>query len=859
MKNRGLLTILFTLLFSLQSLAQAELAEGYHYLFPGPGARYVHPASTLIIRFERISPGELANLETFIRISGEQSGTHPGKTTIASDKRTLIFEPDKRFKPGEKVNVTMEPKFSGYTVNPVDPINFEFLVLEKEVETKNKAAEDIANHPGLKNTSISKPGIMSNGVSVPSDFPHVNITPNYNPSSDYVFVNTTIAPYYQIIINTQGDPVWYRKTPDIREDFRVQSNGWITMQEREGYTEPDLGHSAFTQNFEYIKTFQATNGYSTDEHEFFMLPDSGYFLIGKRDTEVDMSQYVSGGMIDAIVVETCIQEFTADDQLIFIWRAWDHFDIRDVEHENLTGPRIRFPHMNAIFTDDDGHILLSSRHLSEISKIHRQTGEFIWRMSGNPDSKNNDFQFVNDPLNGFRNQHAIRSLGNNRYTLLDNGNLHVPPVSRAVEYVLDTVQWTATLIWAYIHDEDHRIARFMGNTQRLSNGNTHINWALGQYPTIALEVTPDGMIAFEMHFENGSNCYRSFRHPWEGKCPAPYLLLDPQIDTLTLIMNKFGDNQVDHYKIYGGTSPHPTSVIDTSRTPLKHLAGLEKGVHYYFRVTAIDKNGSESGYSNEEDIVIRDTEPGSNLLINGDFSYGLDSWVWEVDSTASAEVQADDSVCSFVIQKGGEHLRDVQLWQNDILLIMGQSYVFEFDAWAEKTRIVEIGVGEDQSPFTDYSRLGYTALHSEPNRYRYTFEMKEATDLNSRVLIYAGTSAEDIHMDNISLKLEVPSKTDDKPQAAGRFLLYPNYPNPFSSVTWIEYDLPERSFVKLTIYNSTGQKVKDYINAEQTSGRHSREIRLRDYSSGVYFYSLKAIAVHTANLYQKTNRMILLK
>ncbi len=68
-------------------------------------------------------------------------------------------------------------------------------------------------------------------------------------------------------------------------------------------------------------------------------------------------------------------------------------------------------------------------------------------MSGNPDSPNNDFQFMDDPRNGFRNQHAIRSLGNNRYTLLYNGNSHSPPVTPAVEYEIDTAQMTATRFW----------------------------------------------------------------------------------------------------------------------------------------------------------------------------------------------------------------------------------------------------------------------------------------------------------------------------------------------------------------------------------------------------------------------------
>jgi len=664
---------------------------------------------------------------------------------------------------------------------------------------------------------------------------------------------------YNIIFNTLGDPVWYRKNSDLREDFRVQSNGWITMQIREGYDEPDLGHIAFTQNFEYIKSFHATNGYSTDEHEFYMLPDSGYFLIGKRDTKVDMSQYVQGGSTDATVTETCIQEFTADDQLIFIWRAWDHFDIRNVEYDELTGSHIRFPHMNAIFTDNDGHILLSSRHLSEISKIHRQSGEFIWQMSGIPDSQNNDFQFVDDPLNGFRNQHAIRSLGNNRYTLFDNGNLHFPPVSRAVEYIIDTVQMTATLVWEYRKDLNERIARFRGNTQRLPNGNTHINWAGGNYPTIALEVTPEGNEVFEMRFKNGSNCYRSFRHPWEGKCPVPYLLLEHQIDNLTLILNKFGDDSVDYYNIYGGPTPNPSTLIDTSHSTLKQLKGLQNGYRYFFRVTAVDRSGLESDFSNEEDIYVNITQPGTNLIINGDFSNALYAWEWEVDSLASAEVQVVDSVCNFVIQKAGNNFQDVQLKQQNIQLIMGQNYLFEFDSWADEPRVLEIMVAEGDSPFTDYSRIGYIALTSTTKRFTTSFEMTEPTDLNARVVINAGSATENIYMDNLSLKIDVPSKTVDRFQTDSKFLLYPNYPNPFNASTQIEYDLPESSFVKLTIYNALGQKIADYVNGEQIAGRYSREIQLSGNSSGVYFYSLEAKALHSAKCYHKTNRMILLQ
>jgi len=60
-------------------------------------------------------------------------------------------------------------------------------------------------------------------------------------------------------------------------------------------------------------------------------------------------------------------------------------------------------------------------------------------------------------------------------------------------------------------------------------------------------------------------------------------------------------------------------------------------------------------------------------------------------------------------------------------------------------------------------------------------------------------------------------------------------------------------------YNALGQKVADYLNAEQTAGRYSKEIQLSNGSSGVYYYSLEAKALNSARYFLKTDRMILLK
>ncbi len=838
----------------------------YQYMFPAPGARGIHPNSTLILRFETISPDDVTNLEHFILVSGETSGSHPGETLVVSDGKTVIFTPGKPFEPGEWVEVRLDPRLTADFAHLEGSISYDFTVSEYAV--LKKAQQDQATQEDQESLSTLEkkkhagsyyPRITSNAVAVPSDFPHVEVTIHQNPSEDFVFLNNWDSPNYNIIFNTEGDPVWYWKTPDRRDDFKVQPNGWITMFVENGYGGDSPAFIALDQDFEFIKSMRAVNGYTTDEHDFYLLPGGAYILIGYRETTVDMSQYISGGLTDARVTESCIQEFNAEGQLIFIWRSWDHFDIRDLELENLRGSQIRFPHINAIYEDDDGHILLSSRHLSEISKIHRQSGEFIWRMSGTPDSPNNDFQFDRDPLEGFRNQHAIRSQGNNVYTLFDNGNGHTPPVSRALEYEIDPEGKTATLLGEYRSAHERGFVSHMGNSQKLSNGNMHVNWSFGNELPIATEITPEGTRVFEMWFVNGDRCYRSFRHPWEGTCHSPYLLLEPQADHLSLVFNKFGDSNVDHFRIYGGTSPHPTNLMDTSRTTLKKLTELSRGQHYYFRVTAVDLQGVESAFSNEEDVILRNTEPGSNLIFNGDFSRALDAWEFEVDSTTSAEVQVVDSICHFLIRNGGKSYAQVQLKQEDIPLFFGETYLFEFDAWAKEARILEMIFGEADLPYRDYSLLGFTALDEEKKHYTYTFEMKEAPDYNACLRINAGGSMEDLYLDNISLKMELPSNVGDPSRTDSEFMLYPNYPNPFHTKTSIRYFLPEPCSVEISLYNTLGQKIEVFSLAGQTAGQHSREIQMLQNKPGIYFYSLEAKAKNSSGYYCKTGRMVLTK
>lgn len=62
-----------------------------------------------------------------------------------------------------------------------------------------------------------------------------------------------------------------------------------------------------------------------------------------------------------------------------------------------------------------------------------------------------------------------------------------------------------------------------------------------------------------------------------------------------------------------------------------------------------------------------------------------------------------------------------------------------------------------------------------------------------------------------------------------------SYPNPFNSSAVISFSLPERSFTKISLYNSIGEKVKDLLKIEKEAGNHQLTFDAADLPSGIYF------------------------
>jgi hypothetical protein len=265
---------------------------------------------------------------------------------------------------------------------------------------------------------------------------------------------------------------------------------------------------------------------------------------------MDLSEIAVGGYETATVIGLVIQELDVARDAVFTWKSWDHFLITDT-YASLTSPGVDYVHANAIEEDDDGNLLISSRHMSEITKIDRSNGDIIWRLGG----KNNQFDFIDDLDGPFSYQHDIRRQPNGNITLFDNHNLGPGSFSRAVEYELDEVAITktATLVWQYRNTPDD-FANAMGSVQRLPDGHTFIGWGAG-IPN-ATEVLTDGTKLFEMRVDPAYRTYRQFRFEWSALPAAPpALVVITDTVTPTLHYSWNGATDVAYYEILAGRNP----------------------------------------------------------------------------------------------------------------------------------------------------------------------------------------------------------------------------------------------------------------------------------------------------------------
>lgn len=328
---------------------------------------------------------------------------------------------------------------------------------------------------------------------LPTGFPPISTSVAAVPQAQwYVFspsINGAQAPYYGIVADTNGTPVWWMAQADGGTPYDAKIIGQNTI----AWTTGDGFFTFRSFNGEVLNVL----GPDLDLHDLQLTPAGTYLVI--RDVPrvcppdcADTSPW--GGSAQAAVIDAEILEMDSHGNVLWTWRTRDHIALSE------SGTQPWFPsvgndiiHMNAVEPDGEGALLFSARHLDAIYHITKRFGAIDWKLGGSAraesltvigDTRPTALGATGQVLSG---QHDVRLLADRTVTLHDNGtDAHRPPF--AMRYVIDEAERTAEVVEA-IQDPRATFSLCCGSTRRLPGGNWVVQWGDNPYMT---ELDPSG-------------------------------------------------------------------------------------------------------------------------------------------------------------------------------------------------------------------------------------------------------------------------------------------------------------------------------------------------------------------------------
>ncbi|MGA2625185.1 MAG: T9SS type A sorting domain-containing protein [Bacteroidota bacterium] len=314
-------------------------------------------------------------------------------------------------------------------------------------------------------------------------------------------------------------------------------------------------------------------------------------------------------------------------------------------------------------------------------------------------------------------------------------------------------------------------------------------------------------------------------------------------------------------RIYGGTSPHPAALIDsTAGGPTdtsKLVGGLTNGVPYYFRVTAVDSFGLESDYSNEvpamPDVFVLPLSIGWNMVA-----------VPMTVPDYRRSVLFPFAVSSAFAFDGGYAMKDTLANGKAYWIKLGGSSWFSLDGTPRTLDTVEVRagwnmIGSIASPLpvvqiaSDPGGLVtsqfYTFMHGyvisdtiQPGRGYWV-----KTDRSGKLILSAPAAT-------MKTPPAPPGEIlNQQPAIPDHYALDQNYPNPFNPTTDFGFRIVDCGLVTLKVYDVLGREVATLVNEVKQPGAYTVTWDASRMPSGIYFYRLQT------GRFTATKKLLLLK
>ena len=354
---------------------------------------------------------------------------------------------------------------------------------------------------------------------LPADFPRIGYE-RLRPGGPHgLFAispgQTKDSPPYAIVLNEDGQPVWWQRPATIAYGAQVLPDGTITWSRGfgDGYgLDPNSGAEIHTADGRLLRVMK-TPGTVTDVHEFQVTKSGNTYLesyVPHRGA--DLRRW--GGPRNAQVVLPRIVELDKHGKVIWRWSSLGRIHLRETRRwwnnsilqnpKRVDGrPTYDAVHINAI-EPWGKQVVISTRHTDAIYGINRTNGRIAWKLGGvhRPQS----LRVIGDPHGRvpFGGQHDVRMHGH-ILSVFDNGT-HRGMRPRAAFYKINTKRGSARFLRA-LHDPNITSSHCCGSV-RSFGGGWLVDWGHNHWIT---GFTRSGKIAFRIHLP--SSTYRAIPVP----------------------------------------------------------------------------------------------------------------------------------------------------------------------------------------------------------------------------------------------------------------------------------------------------------------------------------------------------------
>jgi hypothetical protein len=445
--------------------------------------------------------------------------------------------------------------------------------------TESETARETTRTPARVQRFVSRPDLLTPVVDV--------VRSSAGTGGGYVFIAPSSGAGHRgaMIVDDAGTLVWFRKSrPQTTMDFKAGTyRGQPVISWWEGRHEKGVGrvgdYVIMDSSYKEVARLDAARRRLPDFHEVLLTSRNTILITAHEIVRADLSAV--GGRKNGRVLVGIVQELAIPSGRVLLeWRSTDHVAIEESYTTDDIGNPFDYFHINSVDIDVNGHLIVSARNTSAIYKIHRRTGDVIWRLGG----KRSDFTMGRATRFAFQHDARSHSRGR-RLSLFDNGPVpNTKRESRGMVLALDLRRMRARLVREYRHSPSV-FARVMGGAQLLGNGDMLVNWgSAGRFT----QFTSRGTLRWEARLPRGGQNYRAFRTPWVGRPTEPPAAV---VRGGMLFVSWNGATEVDRWQILAGDGPGslvPGQVVPKGgfETTLQVPAGAR-----YVAVAALDSSG----------------------------------------------------------------------------------------------------------------------------------------------------------------------------------------------------------------------------------------------------------------------------